>query len=82
MPHADFGEAGLAVVTLKPDTREFDTARAVAHLKGKLANYKVPKLMIVAETLPRNSMGKVQKKILRETYRAACDKHLACQVQT
>lgn len=82
MPHADFGEAGLAVVTLKPDTREFDTARAVAHLKGKLANYKVPKLMIVAETLPRNSMGKVQKKILRETYRAAWDKHLACQVQT
>ena len=37
-------------------------------LKAALANYKIPKLIVFAEALPRNAMGKVQKKELRQTY--------------
>ena len=78
---ARLGEVGMAFVIPKPGSTP-DATEIIAWCKKEMANYKVPKLMIVAETLPRNSMGKVQKKILRETYRAAWDKHLACQVQT
>jgi malonyl-CoA/methylmalonyl-CoA synthetase len=40
----------------------------IAELKGKIANFKVPKRLIVVPELPRNAMGKVQKNILRQTY--------------
>jgi malonyl-CoA/methylmalonyl-CoA synthetase len=39
-----------------------------ADLKGKIANFKVPKKIIIVSELPRNAMGKVQKNILRQTY--------------
>jgi malonyl-CoA/methylmalonyl-CoA synthetase len=46
--------------------------RAVSDLlTEKLAKYKVPKLIVLADSLPRNAMGKVQKKLLRESYKAA-----------
>ncbi|MEQ9447312.1 MAG: hypothetical protein RLN70_00205, partial [Rhodospirillaceae bacterium] len=48
-----------------------------AALKTELANYKVPKLIVVADELPRNAMGKVQKNILRDTYRAQWDVFLS-----
>jgi malonyl-CoA/methylmalonyl-CoA synthetase len=72
MPHPDFGEAGLAVVTGRADPTVITAA-----LKGKLANYKVPKVIVMAEALPRNAMGKVQKNELRQTYAAAWAAHLA-----
>ena len=37
-------------------------------LKRELANYKVPKQVLVVSDLPRNAMGKVQKNVLRERY--------------
>jgi len=37
-------------------------------MKGKIANFKIPKRVIFIEELPRNTMGKVQKNILREQY--------------
>jgi malonyl-CoA/methylmalonyl-CoA synthetase len=37
-------------------------------LKSVLANFKVPKRVHFVADLPRNSMGKVQKKDLRERY--------------
>jgi malonyl-CoA/methylmalonyl-CoA synthetase len=69
MPHPDFGEAGLAIVTLKPGATPIDLAAILGMLKQKLAAYKIPKLIVAAESLPRNAMGKVQKKMLRERYR-------------
>ena len=36
------------------------------YLKGKLANYKVPKHIYIVEELPRNATGKVLKRVLRE----------------
>ncbi len=76
MPHPDFGEAGLAVVTLKPDTAAIEPRAALALLKEKLANYKVPKMIVIAPSLPRNAMGKVQKNELRLLYRQAWDQHI------
>ena len=40
----------------------------LAALAGKLAKFKHPKRVIFVEELPRNTMGKVQKSLLRETF--------------
>jgi malonyl-CoA/methylmalonyl-CoA synthetase len=77
MPHPDFGEAGLALLTMKPNSPALDVATIQAALKKHLANYKVPKMIVIAEALPRNAMGKVQKKALREAYRTVWDAYLA-----
>jgi malonyl-CoA/methylmalonyl-CoA synthetase len=71
VPHADFGEAGVAVVVLRPG-RTLDEAELISRVKAKLANYKVPKRAFFVESLPRNRMGKVQKNLLRDEYRGAC----------
>ena len=69
VPHADFGEAVVAVVVAKPGARVEGEA-IVGALKSKIANFKVPKKVFVVTDLPRNSMGKVQKNLLREQHRA------------
>jgi len=68
VPHPDFGEVGVAVVIPKPGA-ELDGDRIVAGLKSQLANFKIPKRCFVVKELPRNSMGKVQKNLLREQHR-------------
>ena len=67
VPHPDFGEAVTAVVVPRRGAtpREADL---IAALKGRLANFKVPKRVYVVDELPRNAMGKVQKNVLRERY--------------
>ena len=70
IPHADFGEVGVAVVIAQPGAL-IDPSRILASLKSKLANFKVPKQCFVVDDLPRNSMGKVQKNVLRVQYGAA-----------
>jgi malonyl-CoA/methylmalonyl-CoA synthetase len=69
--HRDFGEAGVAVIVLNKGAT-LDEATLIARLKEKIANYKVPKRAFIVESLPRNTMGKVQKNLLRETYKDAC----------
>ena len=66
VPHSDFGEAVVAVVVC--NDKGFDPTIAMQNIKSKLARYKQPKEIIVVETLPRNTMGKVQKNILRDSY--------------
>ncbi len=68
VPHADFGEAVTAVI-VDADTPATDDALARA-LRSSLARFKHPKRIIRVDALPRNSMGKVQKKELRELYSA------------
>jgi malonyl-CoA/methylmalonyl-CoA synthetase len=68
LPHPDFGEAVAAVVVSRKPA-SFDTAGVMTALKGRIANYKVPKRIFVVEDLPRNTMGKVQKNVLRERYK-------------
>ena len=68
VPHPDFGEVGVAVVTARPGAR-LDGEKIVASLKSQLANFKIPKRCFVVEELPRNAMGKVQKNLLREKHK-------------
>ena len=69
VPHPDFGEVGVAVVIAKPGAT-LNAAQIVAGMKSTLANFKVPKQCFAVSELPRNTMGKVQKNILREQYKA------------
>jgi len=69
VPHPDFGEAVVAVVVPRAGAA-LDTDAMLRALKDRIANFKVPKRIHVARELPRNAMGKVQKNVLRETYRA------------
>ena len=66
VPHADFGEAVVAVVVAE---EAIDTAQVDAFLQGRLARYKQPKKVVRVPELPRNAMGKVQKQALREKFR-------------
>jgi malonyl-CoA/methylmalonyl-CoA synthetase len=68
VPHPDFGEVGVAVVIAKPGVA-LDGEQIVAQLKSQLANFKIPKRCFVATELPRNTMGKVQKNVLREQHK-------------
>ncbi len=67
VPHADFGEVGVAVVVAKAGAA-LEPAQIIAALKAQLANFKIPKRCFVVADLPRNTMGKVQKNLLREQY--------------
>ncbi len=66
LPHADFGEAVVAVYACNSDG--FDIATAEAGLKQRLAAFKQPKAYIQLDALPRNTMGKIQKAALRERF--------------
>ena len=68
VPHPDFGEVGVAVVTAKMGA-SLKPEAIIAALKSKLANFKIPKQCFVVAELPRNTMGKVQKNLLREQYK-------------
>jgi fatty-acyl-CoA synthase len=67
MKDEKWGEVGMAVVVVK-EGRELTQEEAMAHLKGRLAKYKIPKSMIFTDNLPRNAAGKVLKNALREAY--------------
>ena len=68
VPHADFGEAVVAVVVPQPGAT-LDGAALIAVLKRQIAGFKVPKQVFVEAELPRNQMGKVQKNLLRERFK-------------
>ena len=68
VPHPDFGEVGVAVVIAKPGAK-VDADAIIAALKSQLANFKIPKKCFVVAELPRNTMGKVQKNLLRDQYK-------------
>ncbi len=68
VPHPDFGEAVTAVVLRKPGAAGPDEAQVAAVCKEQLANFKVPKRVFFLDELPRNTMGKVQKNLLRDRY--------------
>jgi malonyl-CoA/methylmalonyl-CoA synthetase len=68
LPHEDFGEAVAAMVVLAPGAR-LDEKSVQEALAAKLAKFKLPKRVIFVEDLPRNAMGKVQKILLRESYK-------------
>jgi len=67
LPHPDFGEGVTAAVVPQPGA-DLDEATIINHLQGKLAKYKQPKRVFFIDSLPRNTMGKVQKNELRRRF--------------
>jgi len=68
VPHADFGEGVTAVVVCNKGAGVTE-ASVLKALDGRLAKFKMPKRVFVVEELPRNTMGKVQKNVLRDSYK-------------
>ena len=66
LPDPDLGEQVTAVVVREPGVDGPSEQAVIDALKQELAGFKVPKQVFFAGKLPRNSMGKVQKSVLRE----------------
>jgi malonyl-CoA/methylmalonyl-CoA synthetase len=64
-PHPDMGEGVVAVVVPR-DPGFADTGQLTAQLADKLARFKQPRRIVFVDELPKNTMGKVQKALLRE----------------
>jgi malonyl-CoA/methylmalonyl-CoA synthetase len=67
VPHPDFGEAVIAVLVALPDAT-LDLVGIDNALRKHLARYKQPKALEIVSELPRNTMGKVQKNLLRDRF--------------
>ncbi len=70
VPHPDFGEAVVAVVVRDRGGKALDEEAVIGGVKGQLAAFKRPKKVFFVDALPRNAMGKVQKKALRDEHAA------------
>ncbi|OWV98883.1 malonyl-CoA synthase [Rhizobium sp. R693] len=68
LPHPDFGEGVTAVVVRSPGVNIGEDDILVA-IHNRLARYKLPKRILFIEALPRNTMGKVQKNVLRDNFK-------------
>ena len=68
LDHPDFGEAVAAVIVRTGDGQDLTAEAIVSHLKGEMAGFKIPKRVFFVNELPRNTMGKVQKSLLRERF--------------
>jgi malonyl-CoA/methylmalonyl-CoA synthetase len=66
VPHPDFGEGVTAAVVLKAGVSLSETD-ILNSVRPRLARYKLPKRILLVDALPRNTMGKVQKNVLRAT---------------
>jgi malonyl-CoA/methylmalonyl-CoA synthetase len=68
VPHRELGEAPVAIVV--PRDKGFADAEAIrVGLADTLARYKQPRAILFVDALPKNTMGKVQKTILREEHK-------------
>ncbi|RAI42586.1 malonate--CoA ligase [Rhodoplanes roseus] len=68
-PHPDFGE-GVTAVVVKAQGATLTERDVIAALEGRLAKFKLPKRVLFVDELPRNTMGKLQKNLLREENKA------------
>lgn len=62
-----WGEVGRALVVLRPGSR-FDRESFLAYGRKRLARYKLPKSVVVVDTLPKTAAGKVDRRLLQEQY--------------
>lgn len=72
LPHKDFGEGVTACVVMGKGASLTEKA-VLESLAGQLARFKHPKRVLFVEELPRNTMGKVQKNLIREQFRNLYD---------
>ncbi|WP_163847069.1 malonate--CoA ligase [Pseudooceanicola aestuarii] len=67
VPHPDFGEGVVAILVAAPGATP-DLQAIRADVAGRLARFKQPKHYEIVPELPRNTMGKVQKNVLRDDW--------------
>jgi len=67
VPDERYGEALFAVIVTKPGTT-LTSDEIIAHCRGRIGGYKIPRKMVFLEELPKSAMGKILKTELRKTY--------------
>jgi malonyl-CoA/methylmalonyl-CoA synthetase len=67
VPHPDFGETVVGVLVVDSDS--VDIGNIEVAVKEQLARFKHPRQLVIVDALPRNTMGKVQKNLLRDQYK-------------
>jgi len=68
VPHPDFGETVIGiVVATNGSAPDFDQINKT--IAKSLARFKLPRKLVIVAELPRNSMGKIQKNLLREKHK-------------
>lgn len=72
VPHADFGEGVVAVLVAEPGVT-LDPGVIAEAIRDRIARFKQPRSWQIVSELPRNTMGKVQKNLLRETCKHVFD---------
>ena len=67
VPDELWGEVGRAVIVLRPGASATPDA-ILERLTGKVANYKIPKSVVLVDAIPRTATGKLFRRHLRESY--------------
>ena len=67
IPDIEWGERVRAIVVRKPDA-ELTAEEVIEHCRPRMAGFKRPEDVVFIDELPRNPMGKVLKRVLREDY--------------
>jgi len=75
IPDDEYGEAICAAVQPSPDAA-LTEAEVKACLRGQIAGYKAPKLVVFHAELPREDSGKIFQRKLREPYWAGLDRRI------
>ena len=70
VPHHDLGETAIGVIVAEPG-KQPDLDQIKAAVQATLARFKHPRRLVLVPELPRNTMAKVQKNILREQFKDA-----------
>jgi malonyl-CoA/methylmalonyl-CoA synthetase len=65
--HPDFGE-GVTAIVIPDGSTDLTEGDIIKVINEQLAKFKLPKKIFIASDLPRNTMGKVQKNVLRDNY--------------
>ncbi|WP_037315347.1 malonate--CoA ligase [Ruegeria halocynthiae] len=68
VPHPDFGETVLGLLVAETGQKP-DPEAILANVQNTLARFKHPRKLIMLDELPRNTMGKVQKNVLRDRFK-------------
>jgi len=67
VPHSRWGETPMAIVVLRSG-HSVEPADLIAFTRDRLAHYKCPTSVVIANELPRNASGKLLKRELRRLH--------------
>ncbi len=72
VPHPKWQERPLALVVLRPESRGgVDADEIRNHLSKKFAKWQLPDIVEFVDSIPKTSVGKINKKVIREEHKGA-----------